>query len=418
MLPTEISGGVCFTSSDHTEVMREGMKTEERQQSCLQQPPSSTPFGPDYRGGGEVCAGCESPISDRFLLRVNERSWHETCVKCAVCLSTLTGTCYCRDRLLYCKLDYEKLFVRKCSACLQVIGRSELIMRVLGQVYHLGCFSCCECERRLQRGDEFVLKEGQLLCRMDYEKEREMLAAISPTPTESVKSEDEDGGGGSGSGKGGDESKEHKRSKRPRTILTTQQRRAFKASFEVSAKPCRKVRETLAAETGLTVRVVQVWFQNQRAKMKKIARRQQQQQQQQQEQEQLGGTRRGPSRGGRQSNDDSEDGSSTHGMDGILGYPSLPRQQLLSLDPNIYAGEPFRHGLTPPQLSSEQLHSYDFFFFPATESETVFHDLDSDGSLGHLGDCLLATGEGGLLPGRVGNPIDRLYSMQNSYFAS
>ncbi|KAG7506209.1 LIM homeobox transcription factor 1-alpha-like [Solea senegalensis] len=359
MLPTEISGGVCFTSSDHTEGRSEGMKTEETQQSCLQQPPSSTPFGPEYRRGGEVCAGCESPIADRFLLRVNERSWHETCVKCAVCLSTLTGTCYCRDRLLYCKHDYEKLFIRKCSACLQVIGRSELIMRVLGQVYHLGCFSCCECERRLQRGDEFVLKEGQLLCRMDYEKEREMLAAISPTPTESVKSEDEDGGGGSGGGKGGDEGKEHKRSKRPRTILTTQQRRAFKASFEVSAKPCRKVRETLAAETGLTVRVVQVWFQNQRAKMKKIARRQQQQQQQQQqEQEQLGGSRRGQSRGGRQSNDDSEDGSSTHGMDGILGYSTLPRQQLLALDPNIYGGDPFRHGLTPPQLNNEQLHSY------------------------------------------------------------
>lgn len=45
-------------------------------------------------------------------------------------------------------------------------------------------------------------------------------------------------------------------------------------------------------------------------------------------------------------------------MDGILGYPTLPRQQLLALDPNIYGGEPFRHGLTPPQLSSEQIHSY------------------------------------------------------------
>lgn len=45
-------------------------------------------------------------------------------------------------------------------------------------------------------------------------------------------------------------------------------------------------------------------------------------------------------------------------MDGILGYTSLPRQQLLALDPNIYGGEPFRHGLTPPQLGSEQMHSY------------------------------------------------------------
>ncbi|KAK7940454.1 hypothetical protein WMY93_003780 [Mugilogobius chulae] len=390
MLPTEISAGVCFTSSDHTEGRREGMKTEESQQSCLQQNQSSTPFGPEFRGGGELCAGCESPIADRFLLRVNERSWHETCVKCAVCLSALSGTCYCRDRLLYCKHDYEKLFVRKCSACLQVIGRSELIMRVLGQVYHLGCFSCCECERRLQRGDEFVLKEGQLLCRMDYEKEREMLATISPTPTESVKSEDEDGGGGSGGGKGGDEGKEHKRSKRPRTILTTQQRRAFKASFEVSASPVASVvpkpksqdEENSSQAAATTAAAAGAGA--------------------------VRGSRRGQSRGGRQSNDDSEDGSSTHGMDGILGYPSLPRQQLLALD--IYGGEPFRHGLTPPQLGSDQLHPYD--------SETVFHDLDSDGSLGHLGDCLLAAGDGGLLAGRVGNPIDRLYSMQNSYFTS
>uniref|UniRef100_A0A9R1SB11 LIM homeobox transcription factor 1-alpha n=2 Tax=Cyprinus carpio TaxID=7962 RepID=A0A9R1SB11_CYPCA len=394
-----------FFFSQHSKEGRNGMKTEENQ-SCLQQAPSATPY--EHVGGGEVCAGCESPIADRFLLRVNELSWHETCVKCAVCRSALSGTCYCRDRLLYCKHDYEKLFVRKCSACLQAIGRSELIMRVLGQVYHLGCFSCCECERRLQRGDEFVLKEGQLLCRGDYEKEREMLAAISPAPTESVKSEDEDGGGVSVGGKAGDDGKEHKRSKRPRTILTTQQRRAFKASFEVSSKPCRKVRETLAAETGLTVRVVQVWFQNQRAKIKKIARRQQQQQQQQQEQEQMGGTRRGPSRGGRQSNDDSEDGSSSHGLDGLLSYSSLPRQQLLALDPNIYGSEQFRHGLTPPQLGPEQMHSYD----------SVFHDLDSDGSLSHLGDCLLSTADGGVLAGRIGNPIDRLYSMQNSYFTS
>ena len=57
------------------------------------------------------------------------------------------------------------------------------------------------------------------------------------------KSDDEDSicKMGQASGKGAEDGKDHKRPKRPRTILTTQQRRAFKASFEVSSKPCRKV---------------------------------------------------------------------------------------------------------------------------------------------------------------------------------
>ena len=64
-----------------------------------------------------------------------------------------------------------------------------------------------------------------------------------------------------------DDSDSGKPPKRPRTILTTSQRRKFKGAFEMNPKPCRKVRESLAAETGLSVRVVQVWFQNQRAKV-------------------------------------------------------------------------------------------------------------------------------------------------------
>lgn len=58
------------------------------------------------------------------------------------------------------------------------------------------------------------------------------------------KSEDEEGDVKTetcaASGKDNNESKDPRRAKRPRTILTTQQRRAFKASFEVSSKPCRK----------------------------------------------------------------------------------------------------------------------------------------------------------------------------------
>lgn len=71
-------------------------------------------------------------------------------------------------------------------------------MRVLENVYHVHCFYCCECERRLQRGDEFVLKEGQLLCRSDYEKEKEMLSAISPAPTESGEGPEQCRGRGAG----------------------------------------------------------------------------------------------------------------------------------------------------------------------------------------------------------------------------
>ena len=39
-----------------------------------------------------------------------------------------------------------------------------------------------------------------------------------------------------------DENDDKKGPKRPRTILTSQQRKIFKSAFEISSKPCRKVR--------------------------------------------------------------------------------------------------------------------------------------------------------------------------------
>uniref|UniRef100_A0A8C7E831 LIM homeobox transcription factor 1-alpha n=1 Tax=Nothoprocta perdicaria TaxID=30464 RepID=A0A8C7E831_NOTPE len=370
---------------------------EQRDPPCIQLPAARpfhlSPF-PTGRAATpkSVCEGCQRVISDRFLLRLNDSLWHEQCVQCASCKEPLHTTCFYRDKKLYCKLDYEKLFAVKCAGCLEAIAPSELVMRAQKSVYHLGCFCCCVCERRLQKGDEFVLKEGQLLCKGDYEKERELLSLVSPALSDSGKSDDEESvcKVGPASGKGAEDGKDHKRPKRPRTILTTQQRRAFKASFEVSSKPCRKVRETLAAETGLSVRVVQVWFQNQRAK--KLARRQQQQQQDQQNTQRL-------------------TGNST--LEGIMNpYTSLPPPPpLLGMEQSVYSSDPFRQGLTPPQMPGDHMHPYG--------GEPLFHDLDSDDtSLGNLGDCFLATADTGGLQARVGNPIDHLYSMQSSYFTS
>ncbi len=52
--------------------------------------------------------------------------------------------------------------------------------------------------------------------------------------------------------------------KRPRTTITAKQLDALKKAYAEGAKPSRHVREQLSAETGLEMRVVQVWFQNRR----------------------------------------------------------------------------------------------------------------------------------------------------------
>uniref|UniRef100_A0A8C6WHS5 LIM homeobox transcription factor 1, beta a n=1 Tax=Neogobius melanostomus TaxID=47308 RepID=A0A8C6WHS5_9GOBI len=336
-----------------------------------------------------VCLGCSCLISDRFLMRVNGAFWHERCLQCAACQQPLTATCYFRDTKLYCKTDYQQLVWTKCSGCLEHVSPSELVMRALDRVYHLSCFCCCVCERQLCKGDQFVLKGAQLLCKCHYERD---IRTASPINSDSDKSEGEedvksDVKCSEDMGKCTDD-KDPRRPKRPRTILTTQQRRAFKASFEVSSKPCRKVRETLAAETGLSVRVVQVWFQNQRAKMKKLARRQQQQQEQHSTQtlrpEVMSGC-----------------------MESLLSSFSRGAH-VLGLDHSSYSTE-YQQGLTPPQMPGDHMHPYG--------CDAMFHDFDSDTSLTSLSDSLMTTPDV-TMQGQTGNPIDHLYSMHSSYFAS
>ncbi|KAK9403819.1 LIM homeobox transcription factor 1-alpha [Crotalus adamanteus] len=55
-----------------------------------------------------VCEGCRGIISERVLLRLNGRLWHERCVRCASCREPLESSCFYREQKLYCRLDYEK----------------------------------------------------------------------------------------------------------------------------------------------------------------------------------------------------------------------------------------------------------------------------------------------------------------------
>lgn len=48
-------------------------------------------------------------------------------------------------------------------------------MRAVDNVFHLKCFICVVCGVKLQKGDQYVIKQSQLFCRPDYEKEVEMF---------------------------------------------------------------------------------------------------------------------------------------------------------------------------------------------------------------------------------------------------
>lgn len=71
-------------------------------------------------------------------------------------------------------ISFESIFNRlygiKCSVCNQLVKR-ELIMRVLGNIYHLRCFLCSLCGHPLQRGDQFIIRHGQLICSMDFDRD-------------------------------------------------------------------------------------------------------------------------------------------------------------------------------------------------------------------------------------------------------
>ncbi|XP_022216775.2 LIM homeobox transcription factor 1-beta [Drosophila obscura] len=364
----------------------------------------------------ELCEGCGQKIHDRYLMNVGEANWHEQCLACCYCGMQLHNTCYVRNSKLYCKMDYDRLFGVKCASCCHAILPQELVMRPIpNYVFHLPCFVCYACRLPLQKGEQFMLRDGQLFCyRHDLEKEM-FLAAAAAQHCGFVGLDEEDLLRPRDGRRG---------PKRPRTILTSQQRKQFKASFDQSPKPCRKVREALAKDTGLSVRVVQVWFQNQRAKMKKIQRKAKQ-----------NGGSSGGSGGGRgtgnssaaddKESNEKEDKCVKQDMGGdSSGY-------LGGLD-NAFASQPLNPNL-PFSPDDYPANSNDSFCSSDLSLDgSNFDQLDDDADSLSLNNLeLQSTSSSGNqhshsnphdmlanLNTSLINPIDKLYLMQNSYFSS
>jgi len=58
--------------------------------------------------GVPICAGCSSPIVDRFILKVLDKPWHARCLRCSECNKELKDKCYSRGGQVFCKDDFSR----------------------------------------------------------------------------------------------------------------------------------------------------------------------------------------------------------------------------------------------------------------------------------------------------------------------
>lgn len=106
------------------------------------------------------------PSAPLITSSANLRLLHDFFLVCPLILSRSHTFC----------LFYRRLYSKNyCIACGKFINSEELVMRTSDSVFHLQCFSCVVCGVQLQKGEQYVIKQSQLFCRMDYIKEVEML---------------------------------------------------------------------------------------------------------------------------------------------------------------------------------------------------------------------------------------------------
>ncbi|XP_065201366.1 LIM/homeobox protein Lhx1 isoform X1 [Planococcus citri] len=278
-----------------------------------------------------TCAGCEKPILDKFLLHVLERSWHVNCVRCFDCTQTLNDKCFSREGKLFCRDDFFKRYGTKCGGCSLGIKPQDLVRKARDKVFHLNCFICTVCRKKLSTGEElYILNDNTFICKEDFmlgknsqdsltfsgseddddeesnssasglmkhhihsqlhpntpETNNNSLSAgdlqgpLSHSVVDSKGQDDsEDQGSLDGDPETRDSQIENKSpedansgSKRrgPRTTIKAKQLEVLKTAFSQTPKPTRHIREQLAKETGLPMRVIQVWFQNKRSKERRL----------------------------------------------------------------------------------------------------------------------------------------------------
>ncbi|KAK9703059.1 LIM domain [Popillia japonica] len=186
----------------------------------------------------------------------------------------------------------RKLFGTKCDKCGSSFSKNDFVMRAKSKIYHIECFRCAACAKQLVPGDEFALRDGGLLyCKEDHDVMEKTSAPTTPHPGQESNNNTSlsnnnhsnnstelgcmsDSGSESGSHKGGGPRKNTSASgdgkpTRVRTVLNEKQLHTLRTCYAANPRPDALMKEQLVEMTGLSPRVIRVWFQNKRCKDKK-----------------------------------------------------------------------------------------------------------------------------------------------------
>uniref|UniRef100_A0A1I7YU33 Homeobox domain-containing protein n=1 Tax=Steinernema glaseri TaxID=37863 RepID=A0A1I7YU33_9BILA len=259
------------------------------------------------------CRQCRTPILDQFMLKIAGAVYHEDCAQCSICSMKLHEKCYEREGSLYCKMHYynfRECSPYRCSGCKLGISPSDMVFKLkTGIVYHVNCHRCYVCGKQLSPGEHIIVDDytrsvscihhQNLPSTFDDPSTDPRPSLMDPNtsvPLGMMPMEDAN----SLPGYSGDspypiasdspssssmqlypfelygysefcsEDSKYLKRRGPRTTIKQNQLDVLNRIFSNTPKPSKHARAKLALETGLSMRVIQVWFQNRRSKERRL----------------------------------------------------------------------------------------------------------------------------------------------------
>ncbi|KGL84160.1 Insulin gene enhancer protein ISL-1 [Tinamus guttatus] len=232
-----------------------------------------------------LCVGCGNQIHDQYILRVSpDLEWHAACLKCAECDQYLDETCTCfvRDGKTYCKRDYIRDVPLPCAA--RAPGEEGKLLNLWEGAFSgfrfllLSLSLSFPSRRSLPFPSQFIgvrrsplsFAAGGMLLPPTYgdplppppSLTAEPISARQPALRPHVH-------------------KQPEKTTRVRTVLNEKQLHTLRTCYAANPRPDALMKEQLVEMTGLSPRVIRVWFQNKRCKDKKRSIMMKQLQQQQ-----------------------------------------------------------------------------------------------------------------------------------------